>query len=701
MTDIKKLVIAEKPSLGRNITNAIEEPMAKKDGYYEGSSYIVTYAFGHLFGLADMNVYLGKEKGRWEMADLPFCPEKFSFTLKPDDGIKKQFETIEKLINRPDVEAVIHCGDSDREGEVIVRLIIQNAMKTKKPVLRLWLPEQTEEGIRNGLDNCFPDEDKDDLYREGLARTYIDWLYGINLTRYLSIKAGNMLRVGRVLVPIVKAIYDRETEIESFTPEKYLTAESPCRINDIPFCLTSKKTFSCTESKEAQKLCRWYNEEIARVIKTEKGQSEKHPGKLFSLSKLQGLLSKRYKIAPKDSLEAIQKLYEKGLVTYPRTNTEYLAEGEKQRVKKLIRKYQAEGYSVEMKETKRIFDDTKIESHSALTPTGKNPEELTGTEKTVYDTIVSRFLAVFCSKPCIIERTTVTVQVQDEQFILKGEALQKKGYLIYEDDRKKDKILPPFREGDTFPVHFIPTEHETAPPNRYTVETLSSYLKNPFRKSGSEEEEYKAVTEGLEIGTEATRTAIIENARANHYIALNGNIYTLCEGGRYLVEALKCLEIDMSSEKTVYMSKLLKKVYQGELKVSGAVAESFREIKSYFDQHSQEVSLPPLPDELKSEREEIGTCPICGGSVQEGRKNYYCGNRECSFALWKEDRYFQSLGCKITKSIAKSLLKNGQVKMNSLVSKKGTKYAAIIKADFSEEYPKYSMEFPSGKKKRK
>ena len=354
------------------------------------------------------------------MEGLPFFPEEFEFQLrkdrksgKIDSGVRKQFKVLQVLIKRKDVGVVVHAGDADREGEVIIRNILHQA-KNKKPVKRLWLPEQTEQTIRRGLSLLESDSKYDSLYNEGLARTYIDWLYGVNLTRLATLKSKSFLCVGRVIVPIVTAIYDRDMAIKTFKPEPYFALVSREKTKGIEIQLTSKRKLGADRLDEAAELCRQYNRVGAVVSDVKKEIEEIPPGKLYSLSKLQGFLGKKYRMTPAESMKVIQKLYENGYITYPRTNTEYLATAEQKKINDMIQQLRKLGYKVEPKNgAKYIYDDSKIESHSALTPTYRMPEtdRLTDKEKLVYEAILRRFLAVFSEVPCKVERTKISINV--------------------------------------------------------------------------------------------------------------------------------------------------------------------------------------------------------------------------------------------------------------------------------------------------
>ena len=289
---MKKVIIAEKPSLARNIVNAIDTKMPKKDGYFENDEYIVTYAFGHLFTLYDIEKYRDdyspNEKYLWKLDNLPFFPNEFKFGLTNDEGVIKQFKTIRTLINRDDVDIVINAGDSDREGEIIVRIILKYALKTDKKICRLWMPDQTPKTIKKELAEMKEDSFYDCLANEGLARTYVDWCYGINLTRFSTIKARTLLRVGRVVSPIVKAIYDREMAILKFVPRKYYVLSSKEKTNGEEIELVSKVEFEENELDKINALKDVYNKEKAIVKEITSEEKIIPPGRLFSLSKLQG-----------------------------------------------------------------------------------------------------------------------------------------------------------------------------------------------------------------------------------------------------------------------------------------------------------------------------------------------------------------------------------------------------------------------------
>lgn len=642
-----KLIIAEKPSLARNICSALGK-FTKKGSYFMNEQYIVTWVFGHLFSLADIEHYNPNPEGRWTLKNLPCFPEKFEFELrrdkdgKPDTGVLNQFNVIKELCHRDDVDTIVNAGDSDREGEIIVRTCIEKTGVTGKKLTRLWLPDQTEETVRMAVDTMKTEDEYNNLANEGYARTYIDWLFGVNLTRYATLKTGNLLRVGRVIVPIVKAIYDRDMSIENFVPEIYYAPVSKTEYDGETIELASKKKFAKNELYKAKELCNMYNS-VKAVVTDKKTKKDKlSPGKLYSLSKLQNVLGKKFKMPMDKSLAIVQDLYEKGYVTYPRTNSEYMATAEKDKVKTIISAIAKIGYNVCFKDNKTIFDDSKIESHSALTPTHKIPDKtkLTEEEFTVYKTILRRFAAVFCAEDCVAQKSEIKIDVGGhEEFVLKGTVIVEKGWTKYDDYTKKDKILPNLNKGDSFDVNFVPTEKETSPPKHYTIETLNNYLKNPFREEKAniedenDEEEYKAIFEGLELGTEATRTGIIDNAKKSGYIQLKKDVYTILPGGKFLIESLVNMGISMDKYKTSELGKALKKVFRGEITVGDSVKLASDEIAEVFA--PKPADSPYHKNDIGFMGDVAGKCPLCGADVVRTNFGYGCSAYRdgCKFAL--------------------------------------------------------------------
>lgn len=684
-----KVIIAEKPSLARNIANGLGE-FKRRDGYLENDKYLITWAFGHLFGLCDIEEYSNDSNTKWRLDNIPCFPKEFKFSLKKDknkkvdEGVEKQFNIISTLVNREDVDEIINAGDADREGEIIVRLCVNNCLKSDKKLTRLWLPDQTEETVREAINNLKEEKEYDNLANEGFARTYIDWLYGVNLTRYATLKSGVLLRVGRVIVPIVKAIYDRDLSIRNFVSEIYYGIASNSEVNGEIIELNSKLKFDKDKLDEANKTCADYNLKKATVVSKTTKKDKLDAGKLYSLSTLQNVLGKRYKMPMDKSLAIVQKLYEEGYVTYPRTNSEYLATNEKGKIKSIITNVSKLGYDIEFKDKKTIFDDSKIESHSALTPTYKIPNKnhLSEDEYIVYSTILKRFVAVFCKEECRVEKSEIKVDLEGlEEFVLKGTVITQKGWTKYDEYNKNDKLLPNLNKGDEFDVNFEVKEKKTTPPKHYTIETLNNYLKNPFKedKKNLEEteeddtEEYRAILEGLELGTEATRTGIIDNAIKSEYISLKKDVYYLLNGGEYLINSLSKMNISMDKYKTSELGKALKKVFKGESKVDDAVNLAKQEIEEVF--MVKETSLEKDTD-TGFYGELVGICPLCGNKVIRDRYGYSCqGYKDgCKFKI---NDFI--CGRVISKNNVIKLLQEGSSsKIEGFISKSGKKFDAYL-----------------------
>ena len=696
------LVIAEKPTVCRAIASAIGN-MKLTNGYYQNDQYIIVNAFGHLFTLSDIEDYEENPDYKWKLENIPCFPKDFKFKLVKNnrkyssDGIEKKYNLIKELCNRDDVDTIVNAGDSDREGEIIVRLIVQNALKQEKKFLRIWLPDQTEITINEQLNNLKDEKEYDNLANEGFARTYIDWLYGVNLTRYATLKTGTLLRVGRVIVPIVKAIYDRDMEIKNFKPDIYYGMISKELTNGEEIELNSKEKFDKIKKNNCIQLCQKYNQCKAVVTSKKVKEDTLNPGKLYSLSKLQNQLGKRYKMSMEKSLSIVQKLYESGFLTYPRTNSEYLATNEKNKVKSILTTISKMGYAVEFKDKKTIFDDSKIESHSALTPTYKIPkkENLTDEEFLVYQVVFQRFIAVFCKEPCKIQKTEITIKVGDyEEFVLKGNVIQQPGWTKYDKYNTKDKLLPNLNISDEININFIPKEKETSAPKHYTIATLNTYLENPFRKEKKElddlqegetftingeeiddTEDYKAIFQGLELGTQATRTDIISNAINSKYIALKNDVYTILPDGEFLINSLSQMGIQMDKYKTSELGQALKKVFHGEITINDSVKIAEDEIKQVFNTESK-----PLEQDtnIGFYGDIIGKCPKCGDDVIRSRYNYCCRNyKQCDFKI-----SLNICSRTISKANAELILSKGySSKIEGFISKNGKKFDSKLKLD--------------------
>lgn len=674
----KKLIICEKPSLALNVVKAIGQ-MNKKDGYYESQNYIVTFEFGHLMTLYDVDDYLYKgEKTPWNLADLPFFPKEFKRKIKDDSGVKKQFKIITSLIKRADVESLVNCGDFDNEGQLLVDELIEYISKKEnilKPVYRLCLPEQTAETIRNQLNDLKPNLEFMNFHNEAEARTRLDWLIGINYTRYLTLKAGNLFPVGRVLTPIVKFVYDRDLLIKNFVPEKYYVITTKIWKNNQEISLDFKQLkFDKGHLDDANQSLDFLKNKNIIVTKVEEKEINKERPKLFSLDTLQNYCYKKYKISLANTLKCCQNLYEKGYTTYPRTNSEYMSLNEKTKIKNIINKLDDD--RICFRDSKAVFDDSKIESHSALTPTGNIPSNLSEMEQKVYDTILNRFKSVFAKEECILQNCKTEFSFKDTNLStsLSSITIKQKGFLEFEPTQ--EKIFPSFKSNEEFNPTLKLEEKQTTPPSKVNENELNKYLKNPFKKDEkeemSEDEEYKAILEGIELGTVATRAGIIENAYKYNYIVKDKQNISITEKGIAFIEDLQKLNLDLSAKATVEYSKSLKRIFNDKETV-----DNFTKIveNSIKDSMSANVEINRFKNDFK--KESLGKCPLCGGDIYENSKAYSCSNwkdKNCNFAIWKEIS-----GKKLSKKDVKDLLSKGSTqKIEGFKSKKGSRFSAIL-----------------------
>ncbi len=710
---MKTLIIAEKPSLAKNICAAIAPApkwvagKSKNSGHWENDDYIVTYAFGHLLQLNDAEDY-NEDYKKWDVDTLPIIPPSFQYKQSGDAGAKAQLRLIKSLIDRKDVDRVVNAGDSDREGEIIIRNIFDYA-KCKKPAYRLWMPDQTPKTIKAELAAMKLDSNYDNLANEGYARTYIDWLYGINLTRLATKKANTLLRVGRVTSPIVAIICERERAIRNFVPVKYYVAVH----EDEDIKLTSKHKRD--KKADCDQQCKDYNAAVTKVEDIKKSKKVFPRPKLFALSDLQGAAGKAFKFTPKQTLDVLQKLYEDGYCSYPRTNSRYMAVAEKKKAADIIAAIQgALGTTgIGFRDSKDIFDDSKIESHSAITPTYKIPNlaALPADQQKLYNLILNRFCAAFCVEEYSADRTEMTIGNGLEAFKLTGDVIITKGYTVFEPAGKKDGTLPNLAVGDIIKTKFASVEKETTPPDHFSAETLNAYLKNPYskdeQKNLSEDEEAAEVISEVELGTEATRAGLIDGAIKSGYITLSKNKYGITDQGEYYVDSLARLGIDMTKERTLNLSKSLKAVFKGQRTVESVVRDAESDLRDIcvFGSQQTDAEKPTVQkgDNGTMDKKVLCKCPVCGKNIVESPKAWGCEDRDCGCVIFKEDKFFERQQKKMTATMAKSLFNKGYVDVEGLVSARtGKAYNARVKVTFPEgspRYPKYELDFENFKKK--
>ena len=714
---MKKVIIAEKPSVAKNIADAYKIK-TRRDGFYEGDDYLVTWAFGHLLQLYDAKDYDENMKG-WRMDKFPFIPEGFKYKIKCDSsnrevvdkGAEKQINIIKGLIDRDDVDGVISATDFDREGQVISdELFIHYDIK--KPIYRLLLNEWTEDEVKKGMANLKPNSEMKPLQDAGIGRQLADWTIGINLTSVATLRYGasekKTINIGRVLLPTLKIIYDRDKEIENFKESSYykllinLKSKDNIEFESLYYENASEKF----EKKEyLDNLSKLLKEKQAVVVDKEIEKKREYPQSLFNLSNLQGYITSKYKGWTSDKvLKVAQGLYEKKLITYPRTASSVLEESLVDKAKKVLETHKKGlPYEDQIKfvQSKRVFDNSKVESHSAITPTYVIPKGLTTDEQHVYNAIKNRFIMQFMPV-AQFEETKITLKVNDEQlkgeFISKGKVEIVKGWRVVEKIESKDTILPLVEKGENLDIVDSKVNKVTKKPPKYhtektllrVMETCGKSFKDDKDDSSDDEsnseEMMKAILSGFSIGTPATRAETIKKLKDIGYIKTKGKSLTTTELGRTIVEIFPAKEL-LDLEYTGRLEKTLSDIEKGKFKKEDFLNLIYDFTRSSVEKIKNDSSmLHKFKVEKPEGVEEIGKCPVCGNSIIEGEKGYGCVN-------WKNDKFIESLGKKVTKEMVQLLLKNGKVGFRNLKSKKGTLFSAYLRYEKDEKTGYYNWKF--------
>ena len=711
-----KVILAEKPSVAKTIASFLGAK-TRRDGYFEGNGYIVTYAFGHLVSLYDMKDY-DKEKysGSWKMANFPFIPaDKFKF--KVDDSKQKQFNIIKELLNREDVEYVINATDNDREGELIAFLIFLLA-KNKKPVKRILVNEWTPQDITRGLENLKDEEDMRNLQAAGYTRLITDWLIGINFTSVATLKYGNgkLLNIGRVILPTVKLVYDRDMEIKNFVPKTYFEIEGNFKCTNGTYkgkLIKGKETKFDTE-EEAMAVIDSINSKEGVISSKKVTKSKEYAPKLFSLTSLQGHITSKYSHFTSDKvLSVCQSLYEGkgkgGYITYPRTDSVYLEESLTDKASQTLNRLKQNlPYEDKIKfaKTKRVFDSSKVDSHSAIIPTYIVPNSLTPDEQIVYQAIKDRFIANFMP-PAEYENTEIKTDVDDSVFLTKGKVLKVKGYLEVYNKEQKNDLLPAMEKGENVEVlEILPLKKQTTPPKSYTEDTLLKAMKN----CGKNVDDEDLVLAGYSIGTSATRGDVLKKIAQVGYVNKKGKSYYITDLGINLVEIFPVKDL-FDVDYTGKLEKSLSDIQKGQfsrkeylLNIMNFIVKNVNLIKYdapkkintdayvYDPKTKKALSKSQLEAKAtkaakasskksssKTDNTSLGKCPVCGSDVVETDKGFLCTNYQtCKYGIFKDDKYLALYKKKPNKTMVKSILKKGEAKVKSLTDKNGNKFDAIL-----------------------
>lgn len=716
---MKRLILAEKPSVARNIAEALGIK-GRKDGYMEGGEYVITWVFGHLLQLCDVKDY-DPERTSWRMENFPFIPETFQYKIKAadkknvagDEGAKKQLRVIRDLMAREDIASVISATDYDREGQIIADEIFLY-LKTEKKIDRLLLNEWTKDEVLAGLEKLKPNASLQPLRDAGFGRQAADWLIGINLTSVATVKYQNanhkkVLNIGRVLLPTLKIVYDRDKEIEAFQKSSYyklnvsfLTEQG--ETIEAVYCERDSEKFEQKEELEKKKDA--LRGTRGRIVKKEVQRKREFPPYLFNLSNLQGHITSRHKGWTSEKvLKVAQDLYEKKLLTYPRTSSSVLDESLKEKAAKVldtIKKGLPYEEELQFIDSKRIFDSKKVESHSAIIPTYVTPKNLSPEERIVYEAVRSRFAAQFLPVS-ESEETKLVIEPEDADkhkgvFLAKGKVQLVQGWKKAEAVSVKEVMMPPVTEGEWLRAKTLSVKEVVKkPPKRHTEKTLLQVMETCGKRYEQEdsEEMMMAILSGFSIGTPATRAETIRRLKEIGYISARGKSLICTELGKMMVETFPVREL-FDLEYTGKLEKTLSDIEKAKFKkedfldiIKAFITRSVRTIKE-DKVFASRVAVPETANI-------VGACPECGNPVVESEKAYGCSNWKngCGFAVWKRDRFIEGLGKKVSEDMVRLLLKNGKVGFHGLVSKKGNKFSAYLRYVKEPEsgYYRWKLEF--------
>ena len=686
-----QLVIAEKPSVARSIA-AVIGATEKQTGYWQGGGYLVSWCIGHLVSFAEAGQYAEKYC-KWRYEDLPILPQPWQFVV-PDEK-KQQFEVLRALLNRPDVDSVTAATDAGREGELIFRFVYQMAGCTK-PVKRLWISSMEDAAIREGFANLRPDSDYDALYQSALCRAKADWLVGINATRLFSVLYHKTLTVGRVQTPTLKMLVDRDAKILRFQKEKYYTVG----IQSGSLKASSGRIASMDEADTLRKACAGASA-ICFSVKREKKTEQ--PPKLYDLTTLQREANRLFGFTAKQTLDYAQQLYEKKLLTYPRTDSQYLTEDMGQTAQHLVSDLLgllpfAQGGDL-TPEVGRVLNSKKVSDHHAIFPTAEFVKQgftgLAESECKLMNLVCSKLLCAVAA-PHEYETVTAVFSCAGNEFAAKGKTVLVPGWkeidqrfrstlkVDGEEETETLNTLPELTEGQSYSVVSDISEHFTSPPKAYTEDTLLSAME----RAGAEDMPENAERKGL--GTPATRAAILEKLVQMGFVQRKGKQLVPTKDGINLAVVLP--ESLTSPALTAEWENRLTEIAKGKADPDEFMAEIEAQVRQLVRTYS--CISADKQNLFQSERVIIGKCPRCSENVYEGKKNFYCGNRSCQFVMWKNDRFFEQRKKAFTPKIAAALLKNGKAKVKGLYSEKtGKTYdATVLLADTGGKYVNYRVE---------
>ena len=688
--------MTEKPSVAISYAKILGVH-GRQDGYLEGNGYLVSWCVGHLVELAPPSAY-GEQYVKWNIADLPILPEKWQYLVSA--STKKQFGILKKLMHRADVNTVVNSCDAGREGELIFRLVYEQA-GCKKPVSRLWLSSMEDSAVRAGFANLKPSTEYDALYQAALCRERADWMVGINCSRLFSCLYGRPLAVGRVMTPTLAMTVEREAAIAAFVPKKFYTVA--LELTSV-FVASSRRI---SEKAAAEKLLAGCREEMVSTIqKITRKEKAENPPPLYDLTTLQRDANRLLGYSAQQTLDYVQSLYEKQLTTYPRTDSCYIADEDEEMLEELAEELEdflgfvSEDADDDVPRTRRTVNRQKVTDHHAILPTRSmlqaDLDALPKGERNILKLIIARTLMAV-SKPFRYLETLLTTECAGEEFTAKGKEILEEGWKAVERkvladilNRKREfTALPQVEESECGILNAELKEGQTSPPKHFTEDTLLHSMETASADS---------MPEGVErqgIGTPATRAATIEKLVQKGFLERKGDKKTKVllptDKGKALITVMP--EEIQSADMTADWETKLLRVERGEMEPETFMTEINDMISSLVNTTEAVKGASAL-----MKNKVIGVCPNCGNSVVEREKGYFCENRECRFVLWKDNAFFKRLGKRMDAHVADRLLRDGRVRLKDCKSSKGKTYnATVLLSTEADGRSKFSLEFEGGR----
>ena len=696
-----QLVIAEKPSVAASIAAALGVK-EKKDGYIEGGGYLISWCVGHLVELAEAAAY-GEQYKKWSYESLPILPEEWQYNVAADKG--KQFSILKELMHRADVSEVVNACDAGREGELIFRFVYE-VTGCNKPMRRLWISSMEDKAIKAGFADLKDGRDYDALYASALCRAKADWIIGINATRLFSCLYDKTLNVGRVQTPTLKMLVDRGEAISHFKKEKYYHVRL-----DLSGAEAASERISDKSRADALKAA--CEAETAVCVSLTKEEKKAAPPKLFDLTSLQREANKIYGYTAKQTLDLAQTLYEKRLLTYPRTDSAFLTDDMGDTAAKTVAMLSGKLPFMEgaefTPEVSRTLDSSKVSDHHAIIPTMELAKTdlaaLPESERNIL-TLAGARLIFAAAEPHIFEAVTAVFSCADTEFTARGKTVLAGGWKDLERryratlkgkpdpedaDSDGENTLPELSEGQSFesPTAKV-TEHFTTPPKPHNEATLLSAME----RAGNEDTDPDAERRGL--GTPATRAAVIEKLVKSGFAERKGKQLIPTQNGAALVSVLP--DMLTSPQLTAEWENNLTQIAKGAAD-AGDFMQRIEAMARELVKENATADKDKVAFTGGEEKPSIGKCPRCGSPVHEGRKNFYCSNRDCAFTMWKNDRFFEERKVTFTPKIAAALLKSGKINVKGLYSPKtGKTYdGTVVLADTGGKYVNYKIEIPKKK----